>query len=118
MGNKNNYIEERDKMRRKFFEAGCDLVAQQMFDMMCLALSDPEVMTKYRVIKGEQLKVIHDAMYKYEAFYHKAWTGGQEADYFQDKLDDALREIFEKIDKFEDRYPNQKDWDYNKPLKK
>lgn len=32
----NNYIAKRDADREKFFSAGCDLAAQQMFDMMCL----------------------------------------------------------------------------------
>lgn len=117
MGNKNAYIAKRDADREKFFSAGCDLAAQQMFDMMCLALHDPEVMGKYRTIGAEQLKKIHDAMYRYEAEYHIAWTGKQESDWYQEKLDDALKEIFGTVDKFNTRYPYQKEWDYNKPLK-
>lgn len=114
----NNYIAKRDADREKFFVAGCDLTAQQMFDMMCLALHDPEVMGKYRTIGAEQLKRIHDGMYKYEKMYHEAWTFTQESDYLQDKLDAALREIFGEVVPFNERYPYQREWNYNKPCKK
>lgn len=118
MGVKNAYIAQRDAERQHFFVAGCDTTAQQMFDMMCLALHDPKVMGKGRTIGAKRLKRIHDAMYEYERMYHEAWMFTQESDYYQEKLDAALRDIFGIVEPFNTRYPYQKEWNYNKPCKK
>ena len=118
MGGKNAYLLQREADRERFFVAGCDLAAQQMFDMMCLALHDPEVMGKGHTIGAERLKRIHNAMYEYEDMFHDAWMHTQESDYLQEKLDAALRDIFGIIEPFNKRYPYQKEWNYNKPLKK
>ena len=118
MGVKNAYIAQREADRERFFVSGCDLAAQQMFDMLCLALHDPEVMGKGHTIGAERLKRIHNAMYEYEKKFHDAWTHTQESDYLQEKLDAALRDIFGIIAPFNERYPYQRDWNYNKPCKK
>lgn len=118
MGAKNAYLAQREADRQKFFVAGCDTTAQQMFDMMCLALHDPEVMGKGHTIGAQKLKKIHDAMFQYERKYHEAWMHTQESDYFQEKLDAALREIFGIVEPFNARYPYTRDWNYNKPCKK
>jgi hypothetical protein len=117
MAVKNNYIAQREADRQKFFVAGCDTAAQQMFDMLCLVLTNPEVMTKYRVVKADQLKKIHDAMFQEERKYHEAWMNTQESDYYQEKLDANLREIFKIVPSFQERYPFFRDWDYNKPYR-
>ena len=114
----NAYIEKQNSIRQQFFEAGCDLAAQQMFDMMCIVLHDPEVMGKGHTIGAERLKRIHNAMYATEKKYHEAWIGTQESDYYQEKLDAELREIFGIVEPFAKRYPYTKDWNYNKPSKK
>lgn len=114
----NAYLEKRDADRRQFFEAGCDLVAQQMYDMMCLVLNDPEIMGK-DVFGANRLKKVHDAMYERERMYHEAWICTQESDWYQEKLDAALRNIFgADFAPFKERYPHQKEWNYNKPCKK
>lgn len=114
---KNDYLRQRDEIRKQFFIAGCDLVQQQMFDMMCLVLNDPEIMG-HDTFGADRLRKIHKAMFAKEAEYHEAWTFTQESDYFQEKLDDALRDIFGEIQPFNERYPNQKQWDYKKVIKK
>lgn len=38
---RNDYIAQRDAIRREFFLAGMELAAQQTFDMICLVLHDP-----------------------------------------------------------------------------
>ena len=58
----NAYLEKQNDMKREFFVAGCDVTAQQMYDMMCLALHDPEVMGK-DTFGAERLKKVHNAMY-------------------------------------------------------
>lgn len=118
MGSKNAYLAQRDKDREAFFVAGCDLATQQMFDMLCLALHDPEVMGKGQTIGAKRLKRIHDAMFEYEKKFHEAWINTPESDWYQEKLDAQLREIFGIIEPFNVRYPYQKTWNYNKPCKK
>jgi hypothetical protein len=115
---KNKFLEQIDKVKQECFVAGCDITAQQMFDMMCLALHDPEVMGKGRTIGASKLKKIHKAMYEYEKLYHDAWMFTAESDYLQEKLDANLREIFGIVQPFQTRYPLCRMWNYNKPQKK
>lgn len=115
---KNNLLAQIDKAKQDCFVAGCDITAQQMFDMMCLVLHDPEIMGKGHTIGAERLKRIHNAMFELESKYHEAWMHGPESDYYQEKLDANLREIFGIIEPFQKRYPLCKEWNYNKPYKK
>lgn len=119
MGNNgtNAFLKKVDNAKQECFVAGCDITAQQMFDMMCLVLNDPEIMGK-DVFGAERLKKVHDAMYERERTYHEAWMNNQESDYYQEKLDAALRRIFGEIDPFNKRYPLMKVWNYFKPYKK
>lgn len=117
MAKHNAYLAARDEERQKFFVAGCDTAAQQMFDMLSLALHDPEVMGKGHTIGAERLKRIHHAMYKLESQYHEAWIHTQESDYYQEKLDAALKDVFGEIVPFSERYPYVRDWNYNKPYR-
>ena len=113
----NKFLQQIERAKQECFVAGCDISTQQMFDMMCLVLHDPEVMGKYRTIGAEQLKRIHFALYEQEAKYHDAWMNEPESDYLQEMLDANLREIFGEIDPFQKRYPLFKEWNYNKPWK-
>ena len=114
----NKFLEQIDKAKQDCFVAGCEITEQQMFDMLCLVLHDPEVMGKYRTIGAEQIRRIADAMVKLESKYHDAWMFTPESDYLQEKLDANLREIFGEIDPFQKRYPLCREWNYNKPWKK
>ena len=113
----NPYLAKQDEQKQNSFVAGCDITAQQMFDMMCLALHDPEIMGK-DVFGPKRLQKVHDAMYELEKKYHEAWMHGPESDWYQEKLDVALREIFGEIEPFQKRYPLMKKWNYNKPYRK
>ena len=42
----NDYIAQRDAIRREFFLAGMELEGQRTVDMLCLVLHDPEIMGK------------------------------------------------------------------------
>lgn len=114
----NAYLEKLDRVKQECFVAGCEITAQQMFDMMCLALHDPEVMGKGHTIGASRLKRIHDAMFECEKMYHEAWIFKPESDYYQEKLDENLRQIFGIIEPFQKRYPMCKEWNYNKAYKK
>ncbi len=114
----NEYLKKLDRVRQECFVAGCEITAQQMVDMMCLVLHDPEIMGK-DVFGAKRLRKIHQAMYELESKYHDAWIHNQESDYYQEKLDANLREIFgDSFEPFKKRYPLMKEWNYNKPYKK
>lgn len=113
----NAYLEKQNSMKQDCFVAGCDITAQQMFDMMCLALHDPAVMGK-DTFGADRLKKVHDAMYEYEGKFREAWMHTEESDYYQEKLDALLREIFGEVDSFQKRYPLCKKWNYMKRSKK
>ena len=113
----NPFLAKQEQIRQDSFVAGCDITAQQMFDMMCLALHDPEIMGKDTFGASRLLKV-HKAMYELERQYHDAWIHNEESDYKQEKMDAALREIFGEVEPFNVRYPFMKEWNYFKPSKK
>ena len=119
MGNKPNaFLSKQDELKQRCFVAGCEITAQQMFDMMCLALHDPQIMGK-DIFGPNRLKKVHKAMYEFEKQYHDAWVHKEESDYLQEKLDAALREIFgDDLEPFQKRYPLTKEWNYYKPTKK
>ena len=113
----NKFLQQIENAKQDCFVAGCEITAQQMFDMMCLVLHDPEVMGKGQTIGASKLKKIHKAMYELEAKYHDAWMFTQESDYLQEKLDENLRQIFRVIQPFNERYPLCRQWNYMKPYK-
>lgn len=114
---KNAFLAKQDAIKQKCFEVGCDTTAQQFFDYMCLALNDPDVMGK-DTFGANRLKKIHEAMVKLDKQYNQAWVNNQDSDYYQEKLDARLREIFGEIQPFNVRYPFMKEWNYNKPSRK
>ena len=117
MGKPNAFLAKQDAMRQKCFEVACDTTAQQIFDYLCLVLNDPEVMGK-DVFGAKRIQKIHEALRAVDKQFNEAWVGSQESDYYQEKLDAALRRIFGEIEPFNKRYPYLKEWNYNKPLKK
>jgi hypothetical protein len=117
MGGNNALLKKIDKAKQDCFVAGCDIATQQFFDYMCIVLNDPKVMGK-DVFGAERLKKIHDAMTELDKQFGEAWVNSQESDYYQEKLDALLRQIFGEIDPFNKRYPLIKEWNYNKPSRR
>ena len=117
MGGNNAFLQKIDQAKQDCFVAGCDITSQQFFDYMCIVLNDPKVMGK-DVFGEQRIKKIHDAMKELDKQYGEAWLNSQDSDYYQEKLDAALRRIFGKIDPFNKRYPYLREWNYNKPCKK
>ena len=114
---KNGYLERRDQMMQKFFMVACDTTTQQFFDYMCIVLNDPEIMGK-DTFGAKRLKKVYDAMKELDKTFSEAWCGSQESDYYQEKLDAKLKDIFGEVVPFRERYPYQSEWNYNKPMKK
>lgn len=101
-------------MQQKCFEVGCDITAQRVFDCLCLVLNDPEIMGK-DVFGAKRIKKIQEALKEVDKQFNEAFVNSQESDYYQEKLDAALRQILGEIEPFNKRYPFLKEWDYNKP---
>ena len=117
MVKQNPFLAKQEALRQRCFEVACDTTSQQFFDYMCIVLNDPEIMGK-DVFGAKRLLKVYDAMKKLDKEFSEAWVGSQESDYYQEKLDGALKRIFGEIDPFKVRYPHLKSWDYNKPCKK
>lgn len=113
---KNDFLARQQEKQQMCFEAGCKITAQQFFDFLCLVLNDPKVMGK-DVFGAKRLEKIHEALKEVDKYYSEAFVNSQESDYYQEKLDAALRGIFGEIDPFNKRYPYLKGWNYNKPMK-
>ena len=116
MGKPNSFLAKQQAMQQKCFEVGCDTTAQQFFDFLCLVLNDPEIMGK-DVFGAKRLLKIHEALKAADKKYSEAFVNSQDSDYYQEKLDAALRSIFGEIEPFNKRYPFLRDWDYNKPYR-
>jgi hypothetical protein len=111
---KNGFLERQRIERTAFFDAGLRMGRQQILDMMCLALNDPDIMGKDTFGKDRLLKVI-TAIGDNIDFFQKAWERHDETDYYRVKLDEALARIYgEKLqDSFSSRYDVCSDFNYN-----
>lgn len=115
---RNDYIAQRDAIRKEFFLAGMELEGQRTVDMLCLVLHDPEIMGK-NTFGAERLKTVVKAIQEREETFREAFLNNPESDWWQEALDRGLREIFgDRLEPFEKRYPKQKKWDYGKAMKK
>lgn len=117
MGKPNAFLAKQQAMQQKCFEVGCDTTAQQFFDYLCIVLNDPDVMGK-DVFGAKRIKKVHEALREVDKHFSEAFVNSQESDYYQEKLDAALRNIFGEIEPFSKRYPYMREWNYNKPCKK
>lgn len=100
--------EEQKKRDRVLQDATRQTFVQYMTDTLIFTLNDPEVMGK-DVFGYARLKKVLDAWGKCYDQYFDALTLKPEADYFREKMDEALRRIIPKGEvfvPFESRY----DW--------
>ena len=117
MANNNAFLAKQESIRQASFAAGGETMAQQTWDMICLVLNDPEVMGK-DTFGAKRLKKLLEAVQQRERQYIKAWISDPESDYYEAKLDEALKSIFGEIVPFKERYPYLKGHSYDKPFKK
>lgn len=115
MAHKNNYLAERDAMRKAFLDAGVKLGRQQILDMVSLVLRDPEIMGKDTFGKDRLVKIVKGVA-AYIDKYEKAWVKDDETDYYRAKLDAALAEAYGEglHDSFLERYEFAPEYDYKK----
>ena len=115
---KNDFLARQRKREQEVFEAGLRIGRQQMCDYISLALRDPETMGKDTFSGKRIIKVINkinDLMCKFSIAFDKS----DEADYYQEKLDCALREAYGDgirggFFAFQERYEIVKKFDYTK----
>lgn len=106
MGAKPNpFLEKQKQEKLACIRAGMDTAWQEFWDLLCITLNDPDVMGKDTFGKKRLLK-LRAAIQERETIYCNGLNSGPEADYYQEKLDDALRKIFgPELAPFKDRYP-------------
>lgn len=116
---KNDYAKKRQAMNQGFLEVGMDTGFQKCWDLIQVALRDPEFMGK-DIFGKNRIKKLHQALMKYEKEFGRAWltTMYNDADVCQRNLDAKLGEIWEdELCPFKDRYPYVKQIDYSKGKK-
>jgi hypothetical protein len=117
MPQKNAYLAKQEQIRKRFLQAGMDTAWQEFWDLLCIVLHDPEVMGKDTFGK-ERLMKIRAAIAVLEDKFCPAMTTHPEADYYQEKMDALLRDIFgDDLAPFKDRYPYVQQFDYSKGKK-
>lgn len=114
---KNDYLAKQKALMQASFETGEEIGMQRMWDYIQIALRSPEVMGKDTVGKSRMQKLYKKTVELADQF-RLAFTTDPEADYVQEQLDAALREVWgDDLQTFYERYPQVKRIDYTKPHK-
>ena len=117
MGGNNAYLRKQQAVNQGFLDLGEQIATQKMWDYIQIVLRDPKVMGK-DTFGPKRLAKIYTALKEMKDEYHTAFTSDKEADYYQEKLDSQLREIWkDKTLPFYERYPDIKKIKYDKPKK-
>lgn len=112
---KNGFLEKRRIERQAYFDAGFQMGRQQIIDMMSIVLNDPKYVKK-DVFGKDRLLVVVKGIGECIDLFQKAWERDDETDYYRDKLDAMLAEIYgeDMHDTFIKRYEYCCDYDYLK----
>ena len=110
---KNWFLEKQKITNQAYFDAGLQMGRQQILDMMCIVLNDPDIMGKDTFGKDRLLKVVK-GVGDYIDVFQKAWERDDETDYYRAKLDQSLSKAFNRQlkDTFDKRYEYCSDFDY------
>lgn len=92
MKKKNGYIARRDTRDRVMIQAARETYQQFMVDTLILTLNDPDVMGN-DAFGYDRLKRVLDGWGRYSDHYIEALGSSVETDYWQEKLDEAIRRI-------------------------
>ena len=112
---KNGFLERQRIANQTYFDAGLQMGRQQILDMMSIVLNDPKYVKK-DVFGKERLLVVVKGIGECIDLFQKAWERDDETDYYRDKLDALLAEIYGDgmHDTFSQRYEYCCDYDYLK----
>lgn len=110
---KNGFLERQKVERQVYFDAGLQMGRQQILDMMCIVLNDPDIMGKDIFGKDRLLKVVK-GVGDYIDVFQKAWERDDETDYYREKLDARLAQIYGEgmHDTFAQRYEYCTEFNY------
>lgn len=112
-----DYLKRQQAAFQSGLEIGEQLTTQKMWDYFQIVLRDPKVMGK-DTFGPKRLERVFKGLKKAKDEYHIAFTSDKEADYYQEKMDSQLREIWkDKTLSFYDRYPEIKKIRYDKAKK-
>lgn len=115
MAKQNAYLAKQEALQRQCFNDGWELGTQQMCDYISLALRDPEAMGKDTFSGARILKVLKKTN-EIMQYFRQAFLPNDEADWYQEQLDKALREAYkgngETFYPFRERYDCLKEYDY------
>ena len=114
---KNDFLARQRKREQEVFEAGLRIGRQQMCDFITLALREPDVMRK-DTFSGKRIIAVLNEVKRLMEEFSPAFEKCDEADYYQEKLDCALREAYgdeirDGFFSFNERYEIVKKFDYN-----
>lgn len=114
---KNDFLARQRKREQEVFEAGLRIGRQQMCDFITLALREPDVMRK-DTFSGKRIIAVLNEVKRLMEEFSPAFEKCDEADYYQEKLDCALREAYgdeirDGFFSFDERYEIVKKFDYN-----
>lgn len=105
---KNNYAQRRKEEKQALLDIGVGVGIQMMADFMSIALNDPEAVDKDIFGTNRLQKVLRRTSELHNTFI-AAFGTGDEADYFREKLDQRLKQIYgDMAVPFEERYPHLK----------
>ena len=114
---KNDYVKKRKAHDQTLLDIGQELGIQQMADYVTIALHDPDVMGK-NVYSRQRIDKFFAKLQEIADYYGNAFSDSKEADYYQEQLDRAQREIFgDDLQPFNVRYPYMKEISYKKARK-
>lgn len=113
---KNGYLERKRAMNQGFLDAGEQLGVQKMWDYIQLTLRDPNVMGKDTFGK-KRLTKIYNHLKVLTDKYHICFTDHKEADYYQEEMDNQLKQCCDEFYPFYERYPQLKQFGYDKARK-
>ena len=110
----NAYLQKKHEEAQYYLNLGEAIATQKMWDIFQIVLHDPNVMGKDTFGKARFAR-IYKEMAKMVNEYHTAFTADKEADWWQEKLDSQLRDIWgEELRTFYERYPDIKKIQYDK----
>lgn len=112
----NGYLARKNAMYQGFLDAGERLGMQKMWDYIQLTLRDPAVMGKDTFGK-KRLEDIYKNINILADRYHICFTADKEADYYQEELDSLLRRDCDEFSPFYERYPQLKQFKYDRSRK-
>ena len=114
MSGGSSYLKERHAERQFYLNLGESITTQKMWDLIQIILHNPEVMGR-DTFGRKRLAKIYKELKVMVNEYHAAFTSDKEADYYQEKIDAQLREIWgDEAVTFYERYPDIKKIQYDK----